>query len=56
MTVTSDRYIHLWAKPNGGEWEWIDTADKSNSKDFLFANYKEAFGPGWTFKWRKSGV
>lgn len=55
MTVKGDRYIHLWAKPDGGEWEYIDSADEHNTKQFLYSNYKQAFGPGWSFRWRKSG-
>ncbi len=51
--VTNDRYIHLWARPKGGDWEWIDCADEHNSKTFLYQNYKQAFGEGWEFRWRK---
>jgi len=54
VTVTKGRYIHLWGQYKGGEWEWIDTADESNSKSFLYANYRDAFGEGWKFCWRKS--
>lgn len=47
-------YIHLWAKQIefDAEWEYIDTADDDNPKEFLLANYKQAFGPGWLFEWR----
>ena len=51
MSVKKDTKIHLWAKPVGGEWEWIDTADEHNSKDFLLENYKIAYGSTWAFKW-----
>jgi len=54
VTVTNNRYIHLWGKPQGGEWEYLDTADKHNTKDFLYSNYKLAFGNSWAFRWRKT--
>ena len=43
----------LWGRYRNGEWEWIDTADEHNSKEFLLENYRIAFGAGWVFTWRK---
>jgi|GEM_PF-3735770 hypothetical protein len=46
---------YLWAKPKNGDWECIDSADAVNSKSFLLAEYKLAFGSDWTFQWRTRG-
>ena len=42
---------HLWGCHNNGKWEWIDTADEDNSKEFLLGEYRSAFGVGWNFRW-----
>jgi hypothetical protein len=50
MSDTNTR-PHLWGCYNNGAWEWIDTADEHNSKDFLLSEYRMAFGVGWKFRW-----
>ncbi len=44
--------MELWGKYRGGDWELIDVADGDNPKDFLLAEYRMAFGEGWSFEWR----
>jgi|TARA_R110000824_G_scaffold173409_4_gene351448 hypothetical protein len=48
----------LWGKyvnDGWGEWEYIDTANEDNPKEFLLREYRMAFGSGWQFAWRKEG-
>jgi hypothetical protein len=47
---------HLWGCYNNGKWEWIDTADEDNSKEFLLGEYRSAFGVGWKFRWSNKTI
>ena len=52
MPITTRPHArHLWACYRG-EWEHIDTADANTPKTTMVAEYRMAFGPGWTFRWR----
>ena len=45
--------MELWGKYMGGEWELINEADSANSIGFLLAEYRMAYGAGWSFKTRR---
>ena len=46
---------NLWARLDGGDWEWIDEVENEDEKESILQEYKMAFGDGWAFRWRREG-
>ena len=43
--------LNLWGRYNGRDWEHIDSVECEEQKEEVLAEYRMAFGSGWSFRW-----
>ena len=54
MSVIEDTKLHLWGKPFGGEWKYLDSVESWREKTPLLENYRIATGNSWAFRFLNS--
>lgn len=50
MSVKDDTKIHLWGRPIGGEWRYLDSVENWKEKNPLLERHRITLGENWSFR------
>lgn len=50
MSVNLDTKLHLWVKPVGGEWSYLESVEDSTEKRLVLEKHRKALGKGCDFR------